>query len=170
LQIGSRFELRLPYKTVSAADLQAAQMSSSATNEPSLTVAAANARSLHVLAAEDNPVNREVLAAMIDQLGHRVTFATNGREALSAVQDQAFDLVLMDLHMPELDGIETTQHIRALHNPNTDLPIFALTADAFSDTEERCRAAGMTGFLTKPVELGRLKSLLDQHAMGGAIA
>ncbi len=166
---GSRFELRLPYQAAEAADVAPAQAGKRA-GQPSLTVPAANARSLHVLAAEDNPVNREVLAAMIDQLGHRVTFATNGREALTAMQDNTFDLVLMDLHMPELDGIEATQRIRALHTGNTDVPIFALTADAFTDTEERCRAAGMTGFLTKPVELERLKSLLDGHAVGGAIA
>jgi two-component system, sensor histidine kinase len=169
---GSRFELRLPYQPqpVTPADLLAAKKASGAAGKPSLAVSAVTARSLHVLAAEDNAVNREVLAAMIDQLGHRVTFATNGREALSAVQDQSFDLVLMDLHMPELDGIEATQHIRALHTVNTELPIFALTADAFTDTEERCRAAGMTGFLTKPVELARLKALLDQQAAGGAVA
>jgi two-component system, sensor histidine kinase len=167
---GSRFELRLPYQAVNAADIKAIRTASQAATKTSLAVPAANARSLHVLAAEDNPVNREVLAAMIDQLGHRVTFAANGIEALNAVRDQAFDLVLMDLHMPELDGIETTQRIRALQSANTEVPIFALTADAFADTEERCRGAGMTGFITKPVELGRLKSLFDEHAVGGAIA
>jgi two-component system, sensor histidine kinase len=167
---GSRFELRLPYQPVAPADLLAAKKALGAASTPALAVSAVTARSLHVLAAEDNAVNREVLAAMIDQLGHRVTFATNGSEALSAVQDQSFDLVLMDLHMPELDGIEATQRIRALHTVNTELPIFALTADAFTDTEERCRAAGMTGFLTKPVELARLKALLDQQAAGGAVA
>jgi two-component system, sensor histidine kinase len=163
---GSRFELRLPYQTAAQAGLA----HDVAPTLPALAIPAANARSLHVLAAEDNPVNREVLAAMIDQLGHRVTFATDGREALAAVQSQAFDLVLMDLHMPGLDGIEATQRIRALHTANTDIPIFALTADAFADTEERCKAASMTGFLTKPVELARLKQLLDEHAVGGAVA
>lgn len=170
---GSRFELRLPYQKVDASmspSVNTPPQQPAPASQPALTVSTANARSLHVLAAEDNPVNREVLAAMIDQLGHRVTFAANGREALAEVQAQAFDLVLMDLHMPELDGIEATQRIRDLHTANTDVPIFALTADAFADSEERCRLAGMTGFLTKPVEFARLKQLLDQHAAGGVVA
>jgi signal transduction histidine kinase/ActR/RegA family two-component response regulator len=166
---GSRFELRLPYKPVAQTGLSDDAIAAPS-QLPSLAVPAANARSLHVLAAEDNPVNREVLAAMIEQLGHRVTFASNGLEAVNSVQTQSFDLVLMDLHMPELDGIAATQRIRTLKTGHSDVPIVALTADAFSDTEERCMSAGMTGFLTKPIDLSRLKHLLDGHAVGGVVA
>jgi two-component system, sensor histidine kinase len=162
---GSRFELRLPYR-VATATAHATQAQTTAHEG----VPGATRRTLHVLAAEDNAVNRDVLAAMIDQLGHRVSFAADGREAVNAVRSQAFDLVLMDLHMPGVDGIEATQRIRALQGEHSQVPVIALTADAFADTEQRCVAAGMGGFLTKPVDMTRLKAVLDQHAAQGSVA
>jgi CheY-like chemotaxis protein len=78
--------------------------------------------------------------------------------------------VLMDLHMPGVDGIEATQRIRALQSEHSQVPVIALTADAFADTEQRCVAAGMGGFLTKPVDMTRLKAVLDQHAAQGSVA
>jgi CheY-like chemotaxis protein len=153
---GSRFELRLP--------LQAAEPPSAL---PAPTAAAAAARQLRVLAAEDNAVNREVLAAMIAMGGHQVTFAENGSQAVAAVRAgsaRPFDLVLMDLHMPELDGIGAARAIRALEGPAGLVPIVALTADAFSETRARCLDAGMNGFLSKPVGLDELSALLSRHA------
>jgi len=131
---------------------------------PVPAAAEAPVRPLRVLAAEDNPVNREVLAAMIEIDGHRVSFAENGLQAVDAVSAQPFDLVLMDLHMPELDGIGATRAIRALGGRAARVPIIALTADAFAETRQRCLDAGMDEFLTKPVGLAELKRLLAFHA------
>jgi signal transduction histidine kinase/ActR/RegA family two-component response regulator len=151
---GSRFEMRLPLR---AADVAPAPV-------PAPAAAEAPVRPLRVLAAEDNPVNREVLAAMIEIDGHRVSFAENGLQAVDAVSATAFDLVLMDLHMPELDGIGATRAIRALGGRAAEVPIVALTADAFAETRQRCLDAGMDEFLTKPVGLVELKRLLAFHA------
>ena len=145
---GSRFELRLPVRAAPAALVA---------EVPAAPAAAPSAlRSLRLLVAEDNDVNREVLAAMISQLGHQAQFAHDGRAAVLAVQDGDFDLVLMDLHMPELDGIAATRAIRALPGHKATLPIIALTADAYAETSGRCFDAGMNGFLSKPVTLDAL--------------
>jgi two-component system, sensor histidine kinase len=157
---GSRFEMRLPLRIVEGAPSPAPTAAAPA---PSV----AN-RPLRVLAADDNAVNREVLAAMIGIDGHEVTFAENGLEAVHAVSNQAFDLVLMDLHMPELDGIGATRAIRALAGRAGKVPIVALTADAFAETRARCLDAGMNQFLTKPVGLAELKQLLALHATAAA--
>ncbi|MES2959472.1 MAG: ATP-binding protein [Pseudomonadota bacterium] len=151
---GSRFEMRLPLR---AAAEPTAPLAASAP-------AIAALRPLRVLAAEDNAVNREVLAAMIEIDGHSVSFAENGVQAVNAVSAQPFDLVLMDLHMPELDGIGATRAIRALDGPAAKVPIVALTADAFAETRQRCLDAGMNEFLTKPIGLAELKRLLALHA------
>ena len=116
--------------------------------------------SLQVLVAEDHAVNRKYLEALLTSLGHQVTFAVNGHEAVQAVQQRTFDAVLMDLHMPELDGVGATTAIRRLPGARGRLPIIALTADAFPETRERCMAAGMTAFLTKPVEAALLVQTL----------
>jgi len=150
---GSRFTVRVPLVAATPAPLPAPT--------PSPLPAA---RRLRVLAAEDNEVNREVLAAMIDMQGHEVQFAHNGLEAVSALRTRAADLVLMDLHMPEMDGIEATRAIRALPAPAGAVPIVALTADVFSDTRARCVEAGMNDFLTKPVGMAELARLLARYA------
>jgi|JI8StandDraft_2_1071088.scaffolds.fasta_scaffold04467_7 hypothetical protein len=119
---------------------------------PAVGEAAGGARPLHVLVAEDHDVNRQVMDAVLESLGHRATFAANGQEAVEAVRRQAFDVVLMDLHMPVMDGFEATRRIRALPEPaRAAVPIFALTADAFPETRDRCLVAGMNDFLTKPI-------------------
>jgi two-component system, sensor histidine kinase len=114
--------------------------------------------------AEDNEVNREVLAAMIERLGQDAQFAQDGRQALDAAASQDFDLVLMDLHMPGMDGIEAARAIRALAGSRSRVPIAALTADAFDDTRERCMAAGMDAFLPKPVSVEALARLIEAQA------
>jgi CheY-like chemotaxis protein len=151
---GSRFTVDLPL----TAAAPAAPFAATAPAPPTAT------RRLRVLAAEDNEVNREVLAAMIGLQGHEVSFAHNGREAVSAMRARPADLVLMDLHMPEMDGIEAAREIRALPPPAGTVPIVALTADVFSDTRLRCIEAGMNDFLTKPVGVAELARLLASHA------
>ena len=151
---GSRFELQLPLRVAtvpSAPGLPAA---------PPHTL-----RPLRLLVAEDNAVNCEVLAAMIAHLGHEAQFAHDGRAAVSALQQGDFDLVLMDLHMPELDGLAATRAIRALPDVGkAPVPIIALTADAFAETRTRCLEAGMNGFLSKPVTLDALAHTLARSA------
>jgi hypothetical protein len=119
------------------------------------------ARTLQVLVAEDHPVNRQYMAALLDNLGHQAHFTANGEEAVAAAVAQSFDLVLMDLHMPLLDGLGATRAIRALPNPTAaTVPIVALTADALDQTRQRCLVAGMNDFLTKPVSPQKLASSL----------
>ncbi|RMD83120.1 MAG: response regulator, partial [Chloroflexi bacterium] len=115
---------------------------------------------LRVLVAEDNEINQQVTLQLLRVLGHQVTVVANGREALHAVQHGQFDVVLMDLQMPEMDGEEATCHIRALGNRIRQPRIIALTAYAFAGIRERCLAAGMDGFLNKPVRLHDLRDAL----------
>ena len=111
-----------------------------------------------ILLAEDNLVNQEVAIAMLEMLGCRVTVVDDGHSALQAYGEQTFDLVLMDLHMPVLGGLETARAIRQQeHNSGTGrVPIFALTADVVQGIQETCRAAGMDGYLAKPFSLPQL--------------
>jgi two-component system, sensor histidine kinase len=106
---------------------------------------------LKVLVAEDYEINRLYLSTVLERLGHDAVFAQNGLEAVRAATTEAFDAVLMDLHMPELDGLEATRCLRAMEGPLSMLPIIMLTADAFDDTRARCLGAGANLFLAKPV-------------------
>ena len=118
-------------------------------------------RALRVLVAEDHPVNRQYMAALLESQGHDAHFTANGEEAVRAAREQCFDLVLMDIHMPLLDGVGATRAIRALHDPlHSTVPIVALTADAFAETRDRCTVAGMNDFLTKPVSPQMLATCL----------
>ncbi len=129
---------------------------------------AGQAGALNVLVAEDHPVNRQYLAAVLENLGHHAHFAADGEEALQAARSRRFDLVLMDLHMPKLDGIGATRAIRALAEPAlATVPIVALTADAFPETRQRCMLAGMNDFLTKPISAQALATTL-RRLFGGA--
>jgi PAS domain S-box-containing protein len=108
-----------------------------------------NRRPLHILLAEDNPVNQEVAAAMLRKRGHSVDIADNGRQAVEAVVRERYDVVLMDIQMPEMDGYEAARAIRAMPK-GRDVPIVACTAHAMAEERERCLAVGMTACLTKP--------------------
>lgn len=118
-------------------------------------------RPLQVLVAEDHPVNRQYMAALLENLGHQAHFTSNGQEAVEALCRRRYDVVLMDLHMPLLDGVGATRAIRALPDAaRSTVPIVALTADAFAETRDRCLVAGMNDFLTKPVSVQRLATSL----------
>ncbi|WP_141608939.1 response regulator [Litorilinea aerophila] len=118
----------------------------------------------HILLVEDNLVNQRVAMAMVRKLGYQVDAVASGEEALQALQQQDYDLVLMDIQMPGMDGYQTTRAIRALHSPvrNREIPIIALTANAFPEDREACLAAGMNDFIAKPIQQQKLKPLLTQ--------
>jgi PAS domain S-box-containing protein len=119
---------------------------------------------LKVLLAEDNAVNQRLAVRLLEKRGHHVTVAGNGREALQALEKESFDLVFMDVQMPELDGFEATAAIRerekgsALHQP-----IVALTAHAMKGDREKCLAGGMDGYLTKPIRPQELDEILEDY-------
>ena len=122
------------------------------------TSAAVNRRArarepLRVLLAEDNPVNQEVALRLLERRGHSVIVAENGKQALTAIERHKFDLVLMDVQMPEMGGLEATQLIRENEKATGEhLPILAMTAHAMQGDRERCIAAGMDGYLAKPID------------------
>ena len=115
---------------------------------------------LRVLVAEDNRVNRIVARGMLERLGHEVAMVEDGRAAVVAVKTGQHDLVLMDVMMPEMDGLAATRAIRLLGLPTNAIPIIGLTANAFQSDEEACLEAGMDGFLAKPVTLDRLSAAI----------
>jgi signal transduction histidine kinase/ActR/RegA family two-component response regulator len=124
-------------------------------------VPAGQQRSLRVLVAEDNEVNRMVMEAILGGMGHAVGFAENGEQAVQLATEQDWDIVLMDLHMPVMDGLEATRAIKSHgHARRAAVPVVALTADVFAQTRERCAAAGLHHFLTKPVDTAELAACL----------
>jgi two-component system sensor histidine kinase/response regulator len=123
-----------------------------------------NARSLHVLLAEDNRVNTRLVTAILERRGHRVTPVTTGRAALAAIGTTAFDVVLMDVQMPEMDGLEATAAIRAAEaGTGRRLPIVALTAHAMKGDREACLAAGADAYLSKPVRTAELLEAIEPY-------
>ena len=124
---------------------------------------------LRILLVEDNLINQKVASRMLEKNGHYVVTVNNGREALDALTGQDFDAVLMDVQMPEMDGLEATAAIRA-NEEGTDrhLPILALTAHALTGDRERCLDAGMDGYLAKPIQtLQLLQALADVLSCSG---
>jgi len=120
-------------------------------------------RRLQVLIAEDNPVNQLVATGIFEKLGYQVTVVSHGGEALAAVQVRKFDLIAMDVQMPEMDGLEATKAIRAGEkSTGTHTPIVAMTAHAMKGDRERCLAAGMDAYLSKPMRIGELEEVIDQ--------
>ncbi|OQW93934.1 MAG: hypothetical protein BWK79_08530 [Beggiatoa sp. IS2] len=116
--------------------------------------------SLRILLAEDSQANQEVLTAILRRAGYQVDVAINGLKAVEAVSSVSYDLVLMDLAMPEMDGVEATYHIRNLPGQQGDIPIIALTANAILTEQQRCLQAGMNDYLTKPVSRATLLTVV----------
>ncbi len=117
-----------------------------------------------VLVAEDNPVNQKLVMALLTRRGYRVTLAANGNEALTCFAEERFAVILMDMQMPQMDGLGATKAIRQLeldqHLPRT--PIIAMTANAIPGDREQCLAAGMDDYLSKPIRADELFNLLEQ--------
>jgi CheY-like chemotaxis protein len=118
---------------------------------------------LRVLLAEDNAVNQRLAVRLLEKRGHKVTVAGNGVEALSALNNGSFDLVFMDVQMPEMDGYEATAAIRGREKTSgLHQPIIALTAHAMKGDREKCLAAGMDGYLSKPIKPQELNEILEE--------
>ena len=115
-------------------------------------------RPLTVLVAEDNAVNQKVARALLERMGHRVTLAGNGREAVERWRAGAYDVIFMDVQMPELDGFDAT---RAIRSAGAHIPIIAMTAHSMDGDRDRCRASGMDDYISKPISVGALTQVLS---------
>ncbi len=121
-------------------------------------------RRLRILVAEDNPVNQQVALGLLRKFGHSVDVVGDGAEAVEAVRLLPYDLVLMDVQMPEMDGLEATRAIRALPGAVGQIPIVAMTANAMRGDDQRCLDAGMTGYISKPVDRRKLLEVLAEYS------
>jgi two-component system sensor histidine kinase/response regulator len=132
---------------------------------PSLPAPALRRSDWRILVVEDNLVNRKVDLAALKTLGYHAKAVVNGRESITALTDDPYDVVLMDCQMPEMDGYEATRQIRSGKSTvrNQHIPIIALTANVFTNDRQRCIGAGMDEFLTKPINLKHLAEVLDQQ-------
>lgn len=126
---------------------------------------AKNVTQQHILLVEDDLINQQILRSVLEKLGHSVTIAHNGRQALQTLLTKEYDCVLMDIQMPEMDGFEATRRIRSQqeYSKIAQIPIIALTAFAMTGDKEQCLQAGMNHYLSKPVDIHALEEILQQH-------
>ncbi len=124
------------------------------------------ATGLRILVAEDNPVNQVLIQAVLDRLGHHCEIVNDGRQAVHAAQATAFDLILMDVQMPQMDGLAATAAIRKLEGEAARLPIIAMTANARREDRASCLAAGMDDYVSKPLDVAQLSAALQRAACG----
>src|SRR5205823_1458721 len=167
--VGSTFHFTLtcdtadPRKSV-APDPLPAGLPAVVTPRPSAIVPATPIRSLKVLLAEDNVINQQVAVGLLTRRGHQVAVTSNGRQALEAIERTSFDILLMDLQMPEMGGFEATAAIRQRERQTGGhLRIIAMTAHAMNGDRERCLAAGMDAYLPKPIDRDTLFTVVEQE-------
>ncbi|WP_300542097.1 ATP-binding protein [Maricaulis sp.] len=135
---------------------------------PEVPTPSAIAGPVRVLVAEDNTVNQAVAEGFLKLRGLQADFVENGKMAIEAVQANAYDLILMDMEMPVMDGLQATAEIRKLPEPRCRVPIVALTANAVIGTAERCRTAGMNGYVSKPIDQTALNEAIDACLLDAA--
>jgi CheY-like chemotaxis protein len=154
--VGSRFLLDLAFER---ADMGAGPTSFA---ETTVNPAALEPEGgLRILVAEDNSVNQVLIRAMLSRLGHYQDVVGDGLEALHQVQAAPYDLVLMDVQMPQMDGIAATRAIRALPGAVARIPIIAMTANVMSEDQRACTDAGMDGFVGKPIDRAQLREVIE---------
>ena len=158
---GSRFWFDLPLRRAAAPMLKP---------ELATPPQSHSGRKLHVLLVEDNAVNQRVAQLILDKAGHTVKTVDSGRAAIEAVRSSAYDVILMDIQMSDIDGIEATARIRALPAPAGTVPIIALTANALAGARDEYLSAGMNGYVSKPFRPAALLAALDRAAARGAAA
>jgi CheY-like chemotaxis protein len=117
---------------------------------------------LRILLADDNPVNCRIAVLMLEKAGHQIDVVNGGADAIEAVRGKTYDLVLMDVQMPDVDGLEATRRIRALPVAHAGVPVIAITASAMQGDDQRCFAAGMNDYVTKPIDRARLLSKVSE--------
>ena len=152
---GSVFWLELPLDTVATSTVEASPIGDLV---PPSDIEQSQSVALDVLVVDDVAMNRDIAGSFLRAAGHRVTCVDGGAEAVEAATDRAFDVILMDVRMPEMDGLEATRRIRALEGDRGRVPIVALTAQAFTEQVEECRRAGMNGHVSKPFDPETLMS------------
>ncbi|WP_288427761.1 ATP-binding protein [uncultured Spirosoma sp.] len=157
---GSCFTLEIPYQKT---DDQQASVSNWAESAPE-----ADNQPLSILIAEDNLMNQKLALQVLKRLGHVGTVAENGQQAIDILRKQSFDLVLMDIQMPVMDGYTTTQHIR--QTLRSKVPIIAMTAHALASERERCLQAGMNDFMPKPFQINELQRVIRKYAPSPMLA
>jgi CheY-like chemotaxis protein len=126
-----------------------------------------SARRINILLAEDNLINQKMAISVLQKMGHTVTVAQNGKQALEGAEKEQFDLILMDVQMPEMDGLEATAAIRAKEafRGGPRVPILAMTACAMAGDSDRCIAAGMDGYISKPINNQELFETIENLAI-----
>ena len=172
--LGNRVMANLPKPIDEERLLQTIQRITGVNDNPDPVSSSAENNKLRILVAEDNELNRRLITALLIRDGHQVTTVTNGREAVRLSAEGIFNLVLMDIHMPEMDGYEAIRAIRQRESEQKQqrLPVVALTASALKGDRERALAAGMDGYLTKPIRVEELRSILVNfnHIVGSCSA
>ena len=132
--------------------------------QETMKVERGNTVRLEILLAEDNLVNQKLARLLLEKRGHHVTVVGNGREAVKTMEKRSFDLVLMDVQMPEMDGLDATRLLRERErSTSTRQAVVAMTALVMKGDQERCMAAGMDGYLTKPIRTQELDEVLDRY-------
>ena len=156
---------RLPYHRTRYLDTDTVILRTDAANPLKLITQRRWQVAAGILLAEDNPTNQKFAVRVIKKAGHSVVVANNGREAIEALKATAYDLVLMDVHMPEMDGYDATNAIRDGETQNggdARTPIIAMTANAMKGDREKCHAVGMDGYVSKPVKSKTLFAEIDR--------
>jgi len=163
---GSTFRFSVPFEIGRPEDLDALERAAeirTATRDRNPKM-----RRLQILQVEDNDVNRDVIEKILRKAGHEIRSVGNGVEALSAIGEQSFDIVLMDRHMPEMDGNEATRRIRSMDGDLSSIPIVGITAGATKSEVQSCLDAGMNELLTKPIDSDKLLTAISRLTSDGA--
>lgn len=160
---GSKFSMQLEIPVVQTQSVSPASATAENLRPSAIAPQPDDQPSLRILLAEDNVVNRTVIQHLLKRLGYQADVAENGQEALEKAKHQPYDLVLMDVKMPEMDGLEATRRIRQQNASNVEPWIIAVTAHTLPSDREACVSAGMNGFIRKPIQLDELKKVLHQY-------